>query len=40
MLKSANPLDPPAIDLGLLCDPEDKEVAALAAAARLAKKIV
>lgn len=39
MLKSANPLDPPLIDFGLLSDAEGRDAAALIAAARLARKI-
>ncbi|MEK7834115.1 MAG: GMC oxidoreductase, partial [Acidobacteriota bacterium] len=39
-LRSANPLDAPLIDLGLLTDPEGKDAAATLAGARLARKIV
>lgn len=38
-LKSANPLDPPLIDFGLLSDAEGRDAAALVAAARLSRKI-
>lgn len=38
-LRSANPLDAPRIDLGLLTDAEGRDAAALLAGARLARKI-
>jgi choline dehydrogenase len=39
-LRSANPLDAPLIDFGLLTDPEGKDAAATLFGARLARKIV
>lgn len=38
-LRSANPLDPPVIDFGLLSDPEGLDAKAMLAAVRLARKI-
>jgi choline dehydrogenase len=38
-LRSANPLDAPRIDLGLLTDPEGRDAAAILAGARLARRI-
>jgi choline dehydrogenase-like flavoprotein len=39
-LRSANPLDAPLIDFGLLTDPEGKDAAATVFGARLARKLV